>query len=160
LQLPAVFLASLGLCKAATQPENRLRTILKCLIILIIPFFLLEFLNCLLVFVLQEFVSKSLVKTNLTWFLGKTDQRRALGIKMARAFCGTVFQLLYQLVLVLGYTPWSSVRFTQILSIGSSILTIIKTATEMIMFKEEDEEEEQEERTKLEVLIDFFRKKI
>ena len=124
---------------------------------MIIPLFLLEFLNCLFVFVLQQAVSKSLAKANIIWFLGESDKRRTLGLDMARAFCGTVFQLLFQLVLVLGFTPWSSVRSCQILSIGSSLLTVIKTATEVMMFKEE--EEEQEERTKRQVLIDFFQRK-
>ena len=132
--------------------------VVKCLLILIVPFFLLEFLNSLLVFVLQQAVSKSLAKTNIVLFLGKSDKRRALGLNMARVFCGTVFQILFQLVLVLGSTPWSSVRPPQILSIGSSMLTIIKTATEVMTFKEE-EEQEQEERTKRQVLNDCFRRK-
>ena len=96
----------------------RLLAVLKCLIILVIPLFLLEFLNSLLPVVLnsllpavlQKAVSKSLAKANIIWFLGKTDKRRTIGFDMARVFSGSVFQLLFQLVLVLESTPWSSVR--------------------------------------------------
>merc|ERR1711971_466408 len=156
LQLPAVFLAILGLCKAATQPDNRLIAILKCLIILIIPLFLLEFLHSLIVVVLQLALSKSLAKANLIWFLGKTDRRRILGLDMARVFCGTVLQLLFQLILLLGFTPWSSVRPSQLFSICSSMLCVVKTATEVMTFKEE---EEQEERTIRQALVHFFQRK-
>ena len=122
---------------------------LKCLIIFLIPVFLLDFLNsCLLLCVVQLAVSKvaakALAKVNLLWFLGKTDKRRYLGINMARAFCGTVFQLLFQLVLILRYFPWSSIASSQLCSIGSSLFVLMKTATEVIMFKEEKEEEKEE----------------
>ena len=123
---------------------------LKCLLIFLIPVFLLDFLNgCLLQCVVQLAVSKvcakTLAKVNLLWFLGKTDKRRYLGISMARAFCGTVFQLLFQLVLILRYFPWSSIASSQLCSIGSSLFVLMKTATEVIMFKEEKEEEKEVE---------------
>ena len=123
---------------------------LKCLLIFLIPVFLLDFLNgCLLQCVVQLAVSKvcakTLAKVNLLWFLGKTDKRRYLGISMARAFCGTVFQLLFQLVLILRYFPWSSIASSQLCSIGSSLFVLMKTATEVIMFKEEKEDKVEEE---------------
>ena len=130
---------------------------LKCLLIFLIPVFLLDFLNgCLLQCVVQLAVSKvcakTLAKVNLLWFLGKTDKRRYLGISMARAFCGTVFQLLFQLVLILRYFPWSSIASSQLCSIGSSLFVLMKTATEVIMFKEEKEEEVEEKEEEVEMV--------
>ena len=134
--------------------------VLKCLLILITPFFLLDFLqHCLLVFLAQQALSKSLAKANIVWFLGNTDKRRTLGLDMARVFCGSVFQLVLQLVLVFGFTPWASVRSSQLCSIGSSMFGVIKTATEVLMFKEE-EEEQREGRTVRQVLVDFLRTKL
>jgi len=160
LQLPAMFLAIFGLVKSASEAEGRCWAVLKCLLILITPFFLLDFLqHCLLVFLAQQAMSKSLAKANIVWFLGNTDKRRTLGLDMARVFCGTVFQLVLQLVLVFGFTPWASVRTSQLCSIGSSMFGVIKTATEVLMFKEE-EEEQREGRTVRQVLVDFFRTKL
>ena len=98
---------------------------------------------------------------------------------MTRIYFGNVLQLIFQvllrlfliyltfqLVLVLGFTPWPSVRSSQLLSIVSSFITIMKTTTEVITVKE-DLEDEGEGKTvcqkikaffndKLELLMNFF----
>ena len=109
----------------------------------------------MMAFIFQQALSKSLAKSNIVWFLGKTEKRRALGLEMSRVFLGTVFQLVFQLVLVLGFTPWSSVRLSQLFSIGSSLLVVVKTATEVMTFKEE-EEQNTEERSLRQVFTEFF----
>lgn len=135
---PALCLAILGLTIAAGQPGWRAGAGAACksIIVLVIPFFLLEFLNGffggIIKFCCQQAAQKGLNLFNLIFFLGTTDRRRILGLDVARVFCGNIFHLILQVVLVLGLTPWRSVRTSQLVSIASSLLCIIKTTTEML----------------------------
>jgi len=131
--------------------------------ILIIPFFLLEFLNgffgSIMQFCCQQAFQKGLNAFNLIFFLGTTDRSRILGLDVARVFCGSIFQLILQVVLVLGLTPWRSVRTSQLVSIASSLLCIIKTNTEVLTFKDE-ETKVPDTRTTCEKVKDFFMAKM
>ena len=94
LQLPAITLALLGLTRATTRCD-----VLKALGIACIPFSLLGLLDTFLAFVLQQCAKKGLEKTGLLWFLGPTEDQRALSVDTARAFSGHALQLLFQVFL-------------------------------------------------------------
>ena len=91
LQLPAFSLASLGLLRATSCSD-----VLKTVPIVCTPFFLIGFLDFFLSFLFQQCTKKGLEKAGLLWFLGSTEEQRALGLDTSRAFSGHALQLLFQ----------------------------------------------------------------
>ena len=91
LQLPAFSLALLGLLRAKSCSD-----VLKTVPIVCTPFFLLGFLDFFLSFLFQQCTKKGLEKAGLLWFLGSTEDQRALGLDTSRAFSGHAIQLLFQ----------------------------------------------------------------
>ena len=136
LQLPAICLAVVGLIKAAMTSKGRISTTCKALTIPFVPFFLLGFFNDILMIGGQQCVKQGLSCCNFFSFLGETDGQQSLAFHMTRVFSSSVLQLLFQLVLLLAFTPWHSILPTQILSILASLVMILKVTTELIIFAE------------------------
>jgi len=157
LQLPAFSLALLGLLRAKSCSD-----VLKTVPIVCTPFFLLGFLDFFLSFLFQQCTKKGLEKAGLLWFLGSTEEQRALGLDTSRAFSGNALQLLFQLVLLLGFTPWKSHRGSQLVSIASSLFQLINVSAQLITFKKETETEpiEEQERGVKEKVKDFVLEKL
>ena len=113
--------------------NERLPTLSKALLLPLIPFCLLGFLNGLFVVCGGQIMKRSMSKGSLVSFLGDTAKQRKMAFDMTRVFCYSVLQLVFQvgfstkdprnpdpcfqLVLMLGFTPWKSVRYSQLLSI-------------------------------------------
>ena len=91
LQLPAFSLALLGLLRA-----TRCSDVLKTVPLVCTPFFLLGFLDFFFSFLFQQCTKKGLEKAGLLWFLGSTEEQRALGLDTSRVFSGHAIQLLFQ----------------------------------------------------------------
>ena len=117
-----------------TQDANgRVPTLSKALLLPLIPFCLLGFLNSLFIVCGAQMMKRSMNRSSLVSFLGSTAKQRTMAFDMTRVFCYSVLQLvfqvstksfrilipdqLFQLVLILGFTPWESVRYSQLLSV-------------------------------------------
>jgi len=135
LQMPAISLAVLGLIKAATVSKNRSSILWRALIIPFIPFFLLGFFNDILIIVGQLCAMQALSSFNFFSFLGETEEEQSLALQMTKVFSSSVLQLLFQLHILLAFTPWRSVLPAQVLSILASLLVIVKVATQLVVFK-------------------------
>ena len=94
LQLPAFSLALLGLLRAKSCSD-----VLRTVPSVCTPFFLLGFLDFFFSFLFQQCTKKGLEKAGLLWFLGSTEEQRALGLDTSRAFSGHAIQLLFQVFL-------------------------------------------------------------
>ena len=118
-----------------TQDANgRVPTLSKALLLPLIPFCLLGFLNGLFIVCGAQMMKRSMNRSSLVSFLGSTAKQRTMAFDMTRVFCYSVLQLVFQvstksfrilipdqlffqLVLILGFTPWESVRYSQLLSV-------------------------------------------
>ena len=134
LQMPAISLAVLGLIKAATVSNNRSSILWRALVIPFIPFFLLGFFNDVLIIIGQLCAMQALSTFNFFSFLGETEEEQSLALQMTKVFSSSVLQLLFQLHVLLAFTPWRSVLPTQVLSILASLLVIVKVATQLVVF--------------------------
>ena len=91
LQLPAFSLALLGLLRATSCSD-----VLKTVPIVCTPFFLLGFLDFFLSFLFQQCTKKGLEKAGLLWFLGSTEEQRALGLDTSRVSPDTQFSFSFR----------------------------------------------------------------
>ena len=81
------------MCQDANE---RLPTLSKALLLLLIPFCLLGFLNGLFVVCGTQIMKRSMSKGSLVSFLGNTAKQRTMAFDMTRIFCYSVLQLVFQ----------------------------------------------------------------
>ena len=65
--------------------------------------------------------------------------QQVLAIDLIRAFFGSALQLIFQTVLLMGYTPKGSIEPAQILSIASSLFTILFYTAQTLTFEKTEE---------------------
>ena len=89
--------ASLLLLKPISQEANeRLPTLSKALLLPLIPFCLLGFLNSLFIICGAQILKRSMNRSSLVSFLGDTEKQRTMAFDMTRVFCYSVLQLVFQ----------------------------------------------------------------
>ena len=76
--------------------NERVPTLSKALLLPLIPFCLLGFLNGLLIVCGGQILKRSMNRGSLVSFLGKTAQQRTMAFDMTRVFCYSVLQLVFQ----------------------------------------------------------------
>jgi len=163
LQLPAVCLALYGVFCALQKPGilDKFTESLLALTIMFLPFCLIEFF-ALLEFEFARsgvnFMANSAKsccqsvldsifggcseevasKLDLLKFLPSRDptgRDRALSVEAAKLVAGSCIQLVFQAVLLGGYTTWDDFEVSQGISIISSALMIIKVAVDIIIYQ-------------------------
>jgi len=163
LQLPAVCLAFYGVFCALKQPNmvDKFTDSLLALTIMFLPFCLIEFF-ALLEFefarsgvnflansaksccqsILDSICSgcsdKAAARLDLLKFLPSKDptgRDRALSVEAAKLVAGSCLQLVFQAVLLGGYTSWDNFEVSQGISIISSALMIIKVAVDIVIYQ-------------------------
>ena len=73
---------------------------------------------------------------------------RALSVEAAKLVAGSCLQLVFQAVLLGGFTPWKDFKVSQAISILSSALMITKVALEIVIFQRENPKPEPTEENK------------
>ena len=80
-----------------TQDANgRVPTLSKALLLPLIPFCLLGFLNSLFIVCGAQMMKRSMNRSSLVSFLGSTAKQRTMAFDMTRVFCYSVLQLVFQ----------------------------------------------------------------
>jgi len=163
LQLPAVCLALYGAFCALHQPKilDKVTDSLLALAIMFLPFCLIEFFALLefefarsgVNFVANSAKSccqsvldsifggcsdRAAAKLDLLKFLPSKDptgRDRALSVEAAKLVAGSCIQLVFQAVLLGGYTSSDDFEVSQGISIISSALMIIKVAVDIVIYQ-------------------------
>ena len=76
--------------------NERVPTLSKALLLPLIPFCLLGFLNSLFIVCGAQMLKRTMNRSSLVSFLGDTEKQRTMAFDMTRVFCYSVLQLVSQ----------------------------------------------------------------